>query len=371
MEKRQVLLTNLLIKQDHCDSFCKYCYHNKVDGYTGDNSVYTYAGELKEHIDHILDFSDRYFRSPVIKICGGEIFLMTNLKEFVEKLLERYPYVLIQTNGKHLNDKTLEWIIGLKRVMLQISMDGHLLSMNRYRFDTQEILDKLLYALGVLKANDVYVELTSVLNKLNTERYEEFLDYLDRLPGGKRRNCMKATPILLIDKTNEYKAGIEAIKKIESLTVPNKYANILPPLPYMKNLYRLMQGERVKYQCFNPLISVNYLETGEMKGCTNILPEDELNVGNILTDQEQDIIEAFGNTKFQKLLVNTKQWMPLCKKCFNFCSIYNLYMNDTLTLEELCENNYMFEVPEVKEALLTVKREMAEYRIGDEEKEMN
>lgn len=358
MEKKQVLLTNLLVKQGNCDSFCKYCYHNREEGYTGDNSVYSYEGELKENLDRVLSFSDRNFCSPIIKICGGEIFLMTNLKEFVEKLLETYPYVLIQTNGKHLNDKTLKWMIGLKRVMLQISMDGHLLCMNRYRFDTQEVLDRLLYALGALKENDVYVELTSVLNKLNTERYSEFLQYLDQIPGGTQNNSMKATPILLIDKTNEYKAGEDAVKKIEALTIPNQYEHILPPLPYMKNLYRLMKGDRITYRCYNPLISVNYLETGEVKGCTNILPEDELNVGNILKDKEEDIVKAFGKTKFQRLLVETKQWMPLCKKCFNFCSIYNLYLNDTLTLEELCNNNAMFAKAEVKAALLALKQEL-------------
>lgn len=366
MEKKQVLLTNLLVKQGNCDSFCKYCYHNREEGDAGNSSgnnsgiisVYSYAEELKENLDRVLDFSERYFQSPIIKICGGEIFLMTNLKEFVEKLLETYPYVLIQTNGKHLNDETLKWIVGLKRVMLQISMDGHLLCMNRYRFDTQEVLDRLLYALGVLKENDVYVELTSVLNKLNTERYSEFLEYLDQIPGGTQNNSMKATPILLIDKTNEFKAGEEAVKKIEELTMPNKYEHILPPLPYMKNLYRLMRGERIKYRCYNPLISVNYLETGEVKGCTNILPEEELNVGNIFLDREEDIVSAFGKTKLQRLLVETEQWMPLCKKCFNFCSIYNLYLNDTLTLDELCDNNFMFTKAEVRNALKTLKQEL-------------
>ena len=189
--KKNVLLTNLLIKQGSCDSYCKYCYHNKEEGYTPDGSEYTYEGELKNNLDQIVEFSSNNFNCPIIKICGGEIFLMSNLKEFVGKLLEKYPYVLIQTNGKHLNDETLKWIIDYKRVMLQVSIDGHLLSMNRYRFETQEILDKLLYAIKILKQNDVYIELTSVLNKLNTARYSEFLEYLYNLPCGKKKNTLK------------------------------------------------------------------------------------------------------------------------------------------------------------------------------------
>ena len=229
-EKKNILLTNLLIKQGHCDSFCKYCYHNKEEGYTENSSEYTYENELKDNIDQIIEFSSNNFNCPIIKICGGEIFLMTNLKELVGKLLDKYPYVLIQTNGKHLNDETLEWIINYKRVFLQVSMDGHLLSMNRYRFETQDILDKLLYAIKILKKNDIYIELTSVLNKLNTARYAEFLDYLYELPGGKKSNTLKATPILLMDKTGEFKASPEDIKEIEKLTVENKYSQILPPI---------------------------------------------------------------------------------------------------------------------------------------------
>lgn len=359
-EKKNILLTNLLIKQGHCDSFCKYCYHNKEEGYTENSSEYTYENELKDNIDQIIEFSSNNFNCPIIKICGGEIFLMTNLKELVGRLLDKYPYVLIQTNGKHLNDETLEWIINYKRVFLQVSMDGHLLSMNRYRFETQDILDKLLYAIKILKKNDIYIELTSVLNKLNTARYAEFLDYLYELPGGKKSNTLKATPILLMDKTGEFKASPEDIKEIEKLTVENKYSQILPPIQYMKHFYKLMQGEKLNYYCYNPIISANYIDTGEVKGCTNVLPENVLNVGNVFTDKHEDIMNRFGRTKFQQLLVNTKQWVPLCKTCYNFCSIYNLYLNGSMSIDELSSNNYMFEVEEVREILIKLKAEIEE-----------
>lgn len=358
MEKKNILLTNLLVKTDHCDSFCKYCYHNKEKGYTENCSSYVYKDDLKSKLDGIIDFSTNSFNCPIIKICGGEIFLMNNLKEFVYRLLEKFPYVLIQTNGKHLNDETLKWIIDSRRVMLQVSIDGHLLSMNRFRFEKQEILDKLLYAIGILKENDIYIELTSVLNKLNTARYAEFLNYLNELPKGKQRNALKATPILLIDKTGEYRASEEDIEKIEVLTKQNEFSHILPPIKYMENFYHLMQGDRVVYHCYNPIISANYLDSGDMKGCTNVLPESVLNVGNIFKDKCEDILGRFGHTKFQNLLVKTKQWVPLCKNCYNFCSIYNLYLNESITLEELCENNYMFEVPEVKKMLIQLKREI-------------
>ena len=362
-EKKDVLLTNLMIKEQHCDSFCKYCYHNKVnDGALKKTNQYKYDGDLKANVDKILEFSTTNFNCPIVKICGGEIFLMEDLKEFVGELLKKYDYVLIQTNGKHLNDETLKWIIDYKRVLLQISIDGHLLEMNRFRFDTQAILDKLLYAISVLKKADIYVELTTVLNKLNTRRYKEFLEFLDNMPKGKKNNVLKCTPILLIDDTGEFKPSEEDIKCLEELTKPNKYSHILPPMAYMQNLYKLMNGETLVYQCFNPLISANYEDSGDVKGCTNVLPESVLNVGNVLIDDHEEILNNFGNTKFQNLLMKTKQRIPLCKKCYNFCSIYNLYLNDTISLEELTTNNYMFELEEVKAMLEKLKLIVDEYK---------
>ena len=121
-----------------------------------------------------------------------------------------------------------------------------------------------------------------------------------------------------------------------------------------------MQGEKLNYYCYNPIISANYIDTGEVKGCTNVLPENVLNVGNVFTDQHEDIMNRFGRTKFQQLLVNTKQWVPLCKTCYNFCSIYNLYLNGSMSIDELSSNNYMFEVEEVREILIKLKAEIEE-----------
>ena len=358
MSKKNLLISNILIKQSSCDSFCKYCYRkdeNKSVDY------YQYAGELKNKLDRILNFSTSSFNCPVLKIAGGEIFLMSNLYEFVDKILEVYPYVLIQTNGKHLDDKVLQWIVNKKRILIQMSMDGHVLEMNQYRIDNEEMMDRLRHAIEVLKKNDVYIEVTSVLNNKNTKRYEEFIQYLDNVPSGKKNNNLKVTPILLIDEDKIYTAKAEDIKTIGRL-VDNydQYAHILPPKKYMENLYALLKGEKLHYQCYNPIVSANYTEDGKMKGCTNVLDEEILNVGNILNESADEILERYGNTKFQKLLVKTAQWVPLCKTCFNFCSIYNLYLNDSITLEELCQNNMMFDLPEIRQALVNVKKEIKE-----------
>lgn len=353
--KKKVIITNLLIYQHVCDSFCKYCYHHREKGkdpcYT-----YRYEGDLYNRINKILEFSNDHYESPIIKICGGEIFLMENLREFVEQLLEIYPYVLIQTNGRHFNDDNLKWIIDSKRILLQISLDGHKTDMNRYRFDDEELMKSMLNFIRIFRENNIYLEITSVLNNLNTARYEEFLQFLNDVPSSILQNTLKVTPILIIDDERKYRPSSEDIKGIERI-IDNydTYKNILPPKVYMNYLYQLLQGKKLSYQCYNPLISVNYIDDGKMKGCTNILPEDQLNIGNVLTDDSVEIVKKFGKTKFQKILLETKQWVPICKGCFNFCSIYNLYMNDTITLDELCENNYMFGLPEVRKSLYDIK----------------
>ena len=124
-----------------------------------------------------------------------------------------------------------------------------------------------------------------------------------------------------------------------------------------------MHGETIKYQCFNPIVSLNMVNDGRVKSCTNVLPENVLNIGNMFEDDPEVILKRYGDTKFQKLLLYTKQWVPICKNCFNFCSIYNLYLNDTISLDELCNNNYMFNIPEVRQRLLELHDMIDEAKI--------
>jgi Predicted Fe-S oxidoreductases len=359
MKKRTVLLTHLLIKQDNCDSACKYCYH-KPDSKS--ETYYTYEGELKKNLKAIIKYANENFYSPIVKISGGEIFLMTNLKEFVNELFQYYPYVLIQTNGRHLHkNNNLEWIIESKRILLQISLDGHDLDMNEYRFNDQNILDNLKHSIKVLKENSVYLEITTVLNNKNSGRYDEFMKFLCELPAGKEKNTLKSTPILIVDKEGIYTPSETDIEIVDRVVKDyQQYKEVLPPEKYMQNLSKLMNKEQLKYQCFNPIVSLNITDDGKIKGCTNILPENVLNVGNVLEEDYETLNKRFGHTKFQNLLVSTMQRVPLCKNCFNFCSIYNLYLNDSITLDELCENNYMFHLKEVRETLVELKEDIQE-----------
>lgn len=355
--KRDVLLTNLLINEDTCDSFCKYCYHKDEIKLTDE---YLYGGCLKANLDKMINFAVENFNSPIIKICGGEIFLMSNLRELVEELLKYYQYVLIQTNGLHMTEENLKWIIDLKRVFIQVSLDGHNLEMNEYRFKKPEAMENQLNTIKVLKANDVYLELTSVLNNRNTWQFYEFIEYLDSIPGGINKNALKVTPILIIDKENLFKPSKEDLQAVDQLILDyERYSHILPPKVYLENLNKLLRGESITYQCFNPIASLNMIDDGKIKGCTNVLPENVLNVGDLSVDSPEDILDNFGKTKFQNLLLTTKQWVPLCKNCLNFCSIYNLYLNDTISLDELCENNYMFGLPELREQLIKIKNQIA------------
>lgn len=354
--KSNVLITNIIIKSMKCDSFCKYCYLQRDSKNVKYTKPYKYEGVLRDNIRSILEFSKTYFNCPIIKICGGEVFLMNNLKELVKELLEYYPYVLIQTNGKHFDENNLKWIIDLKRVLIQISLDGHNVKMNGYRFFDEEAMNSVLFAIETLRKNNVYLEIISVLNNLNTHCFDEFLDYLYQLPSGEIKNAMKVTPIYLIDKTGKYRSTKEDNGVIEELILQyEKYKYLLPPKSYMNSIFMLMQGERLKYKCHNSIVSLNFTDDGKLKACTNILPKDSLNVGDIFSEEHESIVERFGKTKFQNMLLETEKRLPFCQNCFNFCSIYNLYLNNTYSLEELCQNNYMYDLPEVKDSLARVK----------------
>ena len=351
--RKKVFITTFLIKQMHCDSSCAYCYLLRGKNI---NSTYAYEGSLAHHLDGLLEFSKKYFDSPIIKLCGGEIFMMDNLEDYVTNLLDFYPYVIIQTNGRLIQDKDLQWIINSKRILLQISLDGHCLEMNKFRFRDDTVMQRILHIISVLKQNDVYVEITSVIHKFNIKKIEEFILYLESLPPGKSNNKLKFTPLLLIDEQGIYKHSEDDLIHISELI--NKYdlyQNTLPPLEYMNTFMSKLKGEKPKYLCSNPIYSLTLTDEGDVKGCTNVLAIDMFNVGNIFKEDYESIIDKFGKTKFQKLLLNTIQKIPVCKSCYNFCSIYNLYLNGTITLDELCKNNAMYNLPEVKKHLADIK----------------
>lgn len=351
--RKKVFITTFLIKQMHCDSSCAYCYLLRGKNI---NSTYKYEGPLAKDLDGLLDFSVKYFDSPILKLCGGEIFMMDNLKDYVMHLLSYYPYVLIQTNGRLIQEKDLHWIINSKRVLLQISLDGHCIEMNKFRFKDDNVLQKLLHSISILKQNDVYVEITSVIHKFNIKKIKEFMLYLDSLPYGKVRNKLKFTPLLLIDEKGIYQHTKEDIIYIEELLEKyDQFENILPPFEYMNTFLSKLKGEKPNYSCLNPMYSLTLTDEGDVKGCTNVLSIDQFNVGNIFREEHEFIINKFGKTKFQKLLLNTIQKIPVCKTCYNFCKIYNLYLNDTITLNELCINNAMYDLPEVKQHLIEIK----------------
>ena len=87
---KKSIITTFLIEQMHCDSSCAYCY--LIQG-KNINFAYSYSGELAVRLDKILEFAKIHFPSPLVKLCGGEIFLMDNLHEYTKKLLKEYAYV--------------------------------------------------------------------------------------------------------------------------------------------------------------------------------------------------------------------------------------------------------------------------------------
>ena len=57
------------------------------------------------------------------------------------------------------------------------------------------------------------------------------------LPGGRARNTLKITPILIIDKENLFKPCKEDLKAIDGIIKDyEKYADVLPPKKYMEML---------------------------------------------------------------------------------------------------------------------------------------
>src|SRR5579871_4889196 len=125
-----------------CNLRCKYCpcevtlMKRKGDLVVIKDSAFGPAyqepvsGVLKRS-HQVVSIVSQKLPATVLKLSGGEIFLLPEFIDELPELARKYAIVQILTNGTLMNDVVIKSISAINNVHIQISLDGHLIEMNK------------------------------------------------------------------------------------------------------------------------------------------------------------------------------------------------------------------------------------------------
>lgn len=348
-ERIPLLVNDFVIREDICNSRCEYCLIGdsllkkdrsveKIDGIVQfdlkkikEPLLYQSGTPLKTRIDKVLNIMEKHIHASILKISGGEVFLIKNIIGLLEDRHTHYSNIQVLTNGTLLDRKIVERLADIPNINVQFTIDGHTFEMNSYRVRTQRLQDKLLKNIDLLVEYRISVEINCVLTDKNTENLDKFVEYLLRYKG---KLILLPYPVRGTAKS-KYFPLTKQLKGIEKL-IKNYtfYQGVLPPLIYLSSLLEYLTTRRRALKCSLPLCMFQLFDDGIITPCVNMWT---IILGNILNKDPKSVFDKIGKEKIYNLMLMDEPSTPFCKQCFTPWEIINLYFQDEISLERLCE----------------------------------
>ena len=370
------LINDFVIKEDMCNLACDYCMTSnwnflkeKRTARERSSSANTNRAEpldyldnrlLRQSIDSTLDSYDKYFNAPILKISGGEIFLIRNIAKLVARESTRYDAVQILTNGTLLESAVLDELKGLGNVSFQVSLDGHTPRMNRLRTRSDRLHDRLLTNIDSIAANHFPLEIYCVITKQNVEELPSFLDYL---------SCKFGSAVCLIPFPARHASGEPFLPEKHQLWTfekiladYDKYRDILPSDRYLKLIYdHLLNNEKRSIRCYVPFIMMQSFEDGSVTPCPYNWVQQS---GNLVSDPVS-LCGSYGVSTMYHMRTTKQPWAPFCKTCHTDSILFSLYFDGAISLHELVRNRPVLQSQPVRKRLKTLEAIFHSKRSGD------
>jgi sulfatase maturation enzyme AslB (radical SAM superfamily) len=187
-----MFLVNLVVEPDLCNLRCSYCWLTASEEYvvrTGNLLVprgrasqpARTVAEVATRVDALL----AQVEATVLKVSGGEVGLLPEILDVVERRSSQFTKVQILTNGTSF-DRIARRRLPQSKYCFQVSLDAHLPAGNVDRFGrvAERRTREVLGVLGTLSAAEYQVEINCVLTPRNLDQIVGFADYVrDSLPG--------------------------------------------------------------------------------------------------------------------------------------------------------------------------------------------
>src|SRR5262249_21192273 len=190
MHMKPMLANDLVIREENCNLSCKYCLTGQSQFKPGhlDHLIfqpprvheYSASSDLGKRIDAVIESSAKSLGLPIVKITGGEIFLVRGIMDLLRRLKDQFATVVIQTNAVLLTPEILEEIQSWGNACLQISLDAVSYQGNSYRSETEDQHQKIMARIFRALDAGIPTELYCVLNDRSLPEFEETLYQLMR-----------------------------------------------------------------------------------------------------------------------------------------------------------------------------------------------
>ena len=304
-----------------CNAKCKHCGSRAGENCNLKDELTT--EEIEKALQSIADKYDA--SSILLNITGGEPLLRKDLFEVMDIAKKLGYHWGMTTNGMLITDKIIEKLKETGMTTVSISLDGLEKSHDTFR-GVKGSFKKIIE--NIKKLRDAkflnYIQITTVVNKLNIQELEEMYELIKSLQIDSWR-IVNMDPIgraqdntdLALDK-EDYKYLLDFIKrkrKESKLDVTYGCTHFVG-MKYENEIRNHM------FFCVTGFTTGSILYNGDIYVCPSVERRKELVQGNVKTD---DFVEVWEN-KFQWIRDLNKL---KCKECEN-CKNWKYCLGDSL-----------------------------------------
>jgi MoaA/NifB/PqqE/SkfB family radical SAM enzyme len=355
------LANDFVLLEDNCNLSCGYCLtgqsklkkrHSLKMIFEPPRKTSCQPGtELKDRADRVLAQMERQVPLPIIKVTGGEIFLIRGILDFLAELSARYATVVIQTNGMLLDAHALSEMKRWGNVCLQLSIDAFSFEGNAYRTPTAAIHASALRQIESALDAEIPTEVYCVLNDRSVPALGETMEWL--MPWS--NHAVLAPFPVRGPEREKFATRREQLPELRSLLADPRFAALLPPRPYIDRLVRFLdEGERT-FRCHLPRLAFTTFDDGVVTPCPNIW---FMELGNVLSAEPEKAIERLGASAFYELLLAQRPRIDACKQCFTPWDLLSLFLDGEISLDEVCRTP-MYSAPASRARLAEIKAGLA------------
>jgi MoaA/NifB/PqqE/SkfB family radical SAM enzyme len=335
-----MLGNDLVINEDSCNLSCTYCLtgqSNLKDGHRlqlifqpPKRDTYAEGTELAERVNTVADRLQNRFDLPLLKVTGGEIFLVKGIMDFLAREAPKHQVLVIQTNGVLVKQDHIDQLKSFGNVVMQVSLDSHLFSGNSYRVAKPELHAKVLKAISAIIESGMPCEVYSVLNDRSVLEMREFAAWLSEFENPP---MYFPFPVRGPD-SQEFAVRRDQIGLIEEFVEHHEeLRRVLPPMAYFRRLLSFFNEGKRTFRCHLPRLVVSTFSDGVVTPCPNIWFSD---MGKVTDEDWSGALDKVGETGMYKALLAERPRLKACHGCFTPWDTLSMYFDDEMTLDELC-----------------------------------
>ncbi|MCL9657757.1 radical SAM protein [Pseudomonas protegens] len=337
----QLLGNDLVINEDSCNLGCTYCLtgqSNMKSSHEGKlifqppvHDVYSQDSDLGRRLQTIVERVNRTFKPPLLKLTGGEIFIIKGIMSFIESMSPLHEVLIVQTNGLPLTRDKVRRLAQLGNVVVQISLDSSNYQGNSYRVLSPRIHEMIMERIAMVLEAGLPLEVYGVLNDRSAPYMREFVEWC----SGFADNPPQLFPFPVRGPDSEkFKVRPEQYPFIDALfELRERYPQILPPKAYLDRLSSFYHQGRRTWRCHLPRLVLSTFSDGVATPCPNIWFH---NMGNVLEQDWNKALAPVNRSPFYQLLLAERPRLDACKGCFTPWDTLSLYFEDAISLDELC-----------------------------------